>query len=105
MFKNDHDPAMRYEGLARAAFDNCDKYDDPWKYAAQEKYNQFVKEVSIGGKRMLSTILLKIIFDYLNHSEVDKLIALEKSIWDATEQDQIIEIIDSASEILEMFKE
>ena len=30
VFENDPNPALRYERLARAAFDNCNKFGDLW---------------------------------------------------------------------------
>ncbi|WCC43997.1 hypothetical protein PJW08_09280 [Tenacibaculum finnmarkense] len=46
-----HDPAFRYEGLARAAFDNCGKYGDPFKIAAQDVYNSFVPKPTLTRKK------------------------------------------------------
>jgi hypothetical protein len=100
IFENDRDPAMRYESLARAAFDDCGKYGDPWGYAAQDRYTVFVREpIELDGKRTLSTILIKLIIDNEGTEYVDKLKILEEKVWKITTQQQAIEIIDAACKL------
>lgn len=95
------DPAMRYEALARAAFNNCGKYGDPWNYAAQDLYNhEFVREVTFSGKRALATVLVKLVIDYSGSDMEEKLKILEDRVWEAASQEQIISIIDEAIELL-----
>ncbi len=63
LFDDHDDISFRYEGLARAAFNNCDKYGDPWGYTAQDFYSNFVPKPNLKGKRALSVILCKLIID------------------------------------------
>jgi hypothetical protein len=63
-FKDDSNPAMRFEGLARAAFNNCMKFGDPFNYAAQEEFSNFIPAPNLKGKRILSTIFIKLIIDF-----------------------------------------
>lgn len=56
-FENDHDPGMRYEGLARYAFD-CNSYGGPNNVAHQAVYNSlFVPDVREEGILVLGQIL------------------------------------------------
>ncbi|CAL2093253.1 conserved hypothetical protein [Tenacibaculum sp. 190524A05c] len=101
MIHTDHnDPAFRYEGLARVAFDNCEKYGDPFGIAAQDVYNNFVPEPTLNGKKALSKVLSKIIIDNTESEHNDALIQLEESIWSSETQQQIITIIDTSIDIL-----
>lgn len=100
IFDNDNDPAMRYESLARAAFDDCGKYGDPWGYAAQDRYAVFTREpIGIDGKRALSTILIKLVVDNDGTEYTNKFKTLEENVWGITTQSQAIEIIDNACEL------
>lgn len=94
------DPAFRYEALARFAFDNCYKYGDPWKYAAQEVFGNFTPLVELKGKRILSTILQKLIYDNKDLDISKDLMEIENSVWEITSQKDAIEIIDKTLEIL-----
>lgn len=87
---------MKYEELARKAFDNCSKYGDPFKYAAQERYDNFVPVPTLLGKRMLSTILIKLIISNQNRQEVRQFIELENKVWISETQSEIIKVIDKA---------
>lgn len=100
LFKNEQDIAMRYEGLARAAFNNCNKYGDPWGYAAQDRYADFVPSPNLTGKRALSTILIKLVIDNTNSPHFDDLRKLEEAVWITETQEGIVVIIDRAIEIL-----
>lgn len=95
------DPAFRYEDLARFAFDNCLKYGDPWNYAAQEVYANFMKNIDLKGKRILSTILNKLIFDNRNKAIYKDLIKIEEVIWTINLQEDAIAVIDKTINILE----
>ena len=98
--------AMRFEGLTRAAFNNCNKYGDPWGYASQDKYSVFVSEpISLDAKRMLSTILVKLICDNQDSSFLEELIILDNAIWEAKTQNDIIAIIDKTIELLQKNEE
>lgn len=94
------DPAMRYEGLARAAFNNCDKYGDPFGITAQDVYSSFVPKPKLRGKIALSKVLSKIIIDNSNSDFKVDLIEIEKRIWNSKSQKEIREIIDESIEIL-----
>jgi len=97
---DDFDPAMRYEGLARAAFDDCEKFGDPFGIAAQEVYNDFVPHPTLEGKKALSKVISKIIIDHPESQHKDTLIELEEAVWRAGTQEEIIRIIDEAISIL-----
>lgn len=95
------DPAFRFEDLARFAFDNCSKYGDPWGYAAQEVYSNFIPNIELKGKRILSTILNKLIYDNRNNQVCEKLKQVENSIWNANSQNDAIDIINRTIELLQ----
>ena len=100
------DPAFRYESLAREAFGNCGKWGDPWGYAAQDVYNVFVEEPTpFRGKRILITILSKLIFDYKGGAIVVKLKEQEDKIENLTAQVEVIELIDSTIKLLRSLDE
>jgi hypothetical protein len=99
IFQEDHDPGMRFEGLLRAIF-NCDKAADPWGYAQQEVYADFVPEPQLNGKRALSTGFIKLICDNPNFVKVKSLIELENKIWESKTQEEISGIIEIASELI-----
>jgi hypothetical protein len=102
LFENDHDPAMRYEGLARFAFDNCGKYGDPWGYCTQDKYANFVPTPKEEGKRALSTILSQLIMKYKDSPIFEILKELEENVWTASTQEDVRTIID---ETIDLFRE
>ncbi|WP_017732753.1 hypothetical protein [Nafulsella turpanensis] len=107
MIHTDHiDPSLRYEALARSAFNNCSKGGDPFGYALQEEYdNFFVEAPNLRGKRALSTVLIKLIIDNSGTDFAERLIGLEESVWNSETQDDIIHIIDKGIEVLKMIKE
>ena len=100
-----HDPAFRYEGLARAAFDNCGKYGDSFGIAAQDVYNSFVPEPTLNGKKALSKVLSKLIVDNSEGEHKDALVELEESVWTSETQQQIITIIDASIDILNQIQD
>ncbi len=102
MFITDNvDPGFRFESLARIAFDNCLKSRDPWGYASQDVYNNFVSSFNLKGKRILATILTKLIYDFKDKSICNKLIIIEDSIWSASTQRDVVNIIESTIKVLE----
>lgn len=103
LFSNDSNPAMRYEGLARAAFGNCNKGRDPRGYASQDRYVNSIIAVDLKIKRALSTVLIKLIFDNASHPCVVELKKLEDRVWDAKEQREIVRIVDEAIKIYDKF--
>lgn len=98
------DPGFRYEGLARAAFGNCDKYGDPFKIAAQDVYKNFVPEPTLNGKKALSKVLSQIITDNLENEHKDALVKLEENVWTSDTQEEIIIIIDESIDILKQIR-
>lgn len=96
---HDHDPAMRFESLVRHAFD-CSKMADPWGYAGQEVYNNFVPTPNLRGKRALSTTLIKLALDSKDALR-EGFIELEEAVWKAETQQEIITVIDKAIAIIE----
>ena len=84
---DDRDPAMRYEGLYRFAFDNCRKQEDPWEEATQNNYEIFMSDDLIHGKISLYRILHKLIFDNFKNN-------IEKSINKIKNQEDAINVID-----------
>jgi hypothetical protein len=93
------DPAMKYEELAKKAFDNCQKYGDPFQYAAQERYVNFVPVPKLLGKRMLSTVLIKLIISNQGKAVSKDFINLEEKVWTSKTQEDIISIIEEASNL------
>lgn len=87
---------MRYEGLARAAFGNCSKGHDLWGYTSQDRYVNSIFAVGLEIKRMLSTVLIKLIVDHATHPSASRLKELEDRVWEAKEQSDIVEIVDEA---------
>lgn len=105
MIHTDHnDPAFRYEGLACAVFDNCEKYGDPFGIAAQDVFRSFVPTPTLEGKKALSKILSKMITDHSESEHKEELIALEETIWGLETQEGAIKVIDSAIEVLKRIK-
>lgn len=93
---DDQDPAMRYEGLYRFAFDNCRKQEDPWEEATQNNYEIFMSDDLIHGKISLYRILHKLIFDnFKSNIEIKNiLINIEKNISKIKNQEDAINVID-----------
>lgn len=96
---------MKFEELARKAFDNCSKYGDPFKYAAQERYNNFVPIPTLLGKRILSTVLIKIIITHQSKNGVEKFIELENKVWTSETQKEIISIIETADALFDKLQD
>lgn len=101
---DDHtDIAMKYEYLIRAAFDCNSKYCDPFSYAAQDQYSNFVYEDSprfFKGQRSLTTALTVIVYRFQeNKAVVDKLKGLIDQVWESKTQKEIIEVLNEAIEI------
>ncbi len=99
---NNLDPAMRYEGLYRYAFDNCRKQEDPWEEATQSNYSIFMENDLSSGKMSLSRILHKLIFDNFKENEniKSKLIIVEGKIQQISSQKDAISIIDETISIV-----
>lgn len=101
--KNMHyDAGIEFEKLARAAFNNCNKGQDPWGYTSQDRFAIFIQEPIIVGQRMLSTIFIAAIMNPKYKEHISALKKLENEVWKSTTQEQFITIIDSANELLEL---
>lgn len=99
---NEDDPAFLYEGLARAAFDNCSKRGDPYKYAAQEVYGNFVDEIKLRGRRALAAVIAKVIIDHKSNQQALKvLIKLDDEIWELKTQDEVIDWLEELRKEME----
>lgn len=96
---DDLDPAMRYEGLYRFAFDNCKKQEDPWGEATQNNYSIFLENDLSDAKTSLYRILHKLIFDnFKNKKKIQStLIKIEIKINQIKSQEDAISIIDDTS--------
>lgn len=94
---DDLDPAMRYEGLYRFAFDNCRKQEDPWGEATQNNYSIFMQNDFSDAKMSLYRILHKLIFDNFKdeNEKKAKLLRLEIKINKIKSQQEAISIIDN----------
>lgn len=98
-FENDYDPGMRYEGLARYAFD-CQSYGGPNNIAHQTVYNSsFVPDVSEEGLLVLGQILDALIakFDGDKKQEFKN---LKASLTENMQQMTAIELIDYIIQII-----
>jgi hypothetical protein len=98
LFDNDHNPAMRFEGLARAAFDDCNKYGGPFSIAHQEVFgfkSPDYNEMTDQFRRALILVLVKLVIRY---PENETLKELEKRAWTANTPDKVDEIIQSATQ-------
>jgi len=96
-----HDPAFRFEGLLREAF-QCGKGQDPFQNAMQERFSCFVGSVTQEGKRALSTAFVKLVIDYPDNK--DEFIPLDDRVWKASTQEDIIGVIDQGIELLKRIK-
>ena len=96
-----HDPAFRYEGLLREAF-QCGKAQDPFGNAKQEVFSNFVDTITLDGRRALSSAFIKLILDYPEYKE--DFIKLDNRVWVASSQSEIIDIIDMGIVILKKTK-
>lgn len=84
-------PAFRYEGIVRLAFD-CGKYDDPLGLAKQEAFSFENGEASFRLKLGLSYSLYKLGRSY----DSELLEQLSEHVWASNSQTRIIEIMDEA---------
>lgn len=99
LFDSDHNPAMRFEGLARAAFDDCGKYGGPFRIANQEVFG-FKRpdhtEITDEFRRALILVLVKLV---ISHPDNETFKELEERAWTAKSPEEVDEIIQSASQI------
>jgi len=87
---------MQFEGLARAVFNQCDKYGDPFGIAHQEILSYKAPEHKIikeEFRRALIIVLVKMVLDNPKNTE---LLRLEKAAWTVENSEGVREIIQSA---------
>ncbi len=95
IFDDDYDPAMRYESLMRDAFE-CTKWQDPFGYAAQEFYGEFLEEpTTIRGKRALSAGVIALVVKFKGTDKEKALVALENQVWELKTQNEVIDFVDT----------
>ena len=99
MFQDDPDPGMRYEGLARFAF-NCGRWGGPNNVAQQSVYNSlFIPNTSNEGVLVLTQILDSLIDRYQGQTR-QEFIDLKTSLTTGMEQRTAIELIDYIIQIV-----
>jgi hypothetical protein len=92
---------MQFEGLARAAFNQCDKYGDPFGIAYQEILSYKAPEHKIikdEFRRALIIVLIKMVLDNPGNAE---LLKLEKAAWTVEKSEDVQVIVQSAIRIYE----
>jgi hypothetical protein len=106
MINDDMQIHMRYEGLVRSVFGNVSKYGDPWGYAAQDHFAQFVQEPpTLYAKRSLSTVVIKMIIDHQTDKVIiEELRKLEDKVWSLQNQTQSIKLIDELIAVAKKLK-
>jgi hypothetical protein len=92
-------PSMKFEGLARAAFDNCDKYGDPFGIAHQEIFGFEGPEHQTPTTRFRRALVLVLVKLVIRYPDNDQLKELEKRAWTANSQEEVSDIIVSASQV------
>lgn len=96
---HDFDPGMRYEGLARTAFD-CGKWGGPDNIAHQEFYNNFVPELTPVAIDAMKKIVAALIGKLSPAAQAD-LRAVLNSLDGNMPQESGIELIDYVIKICE----
>lgn len=101
---NDEDIAMRFESLIVGAFDQYGKFDDPLSFGAQDSYADFVYEDDpvrfTEGKMNLAYAIGAICYRFPDGEHLKKLSDLFQRIIEATNQEEIIAIIDECLAIM-----
>src|SRR5690606_32698882 len=96
---HDFDPGIRYEGLARTAFD-CGKWGGPDNIAHQEFYNNFVPELNPIAIDAMKKIVAALI-GKVNPAAQGDLMAVLDSLDGKMPQESGIELIDYVVKICE----
>ena len=98
-FKEETDPAAKYEGLAKYAFD-CEPWGGPGGIAHQNFYNfNFVPEINKEGVQSLHLILNALI-DKSSGQIADEFLTLKESLSEEMKQRTGIDLINYIIEIL-----
>ncbi len=97
------DPAYIYETLARYAFNDCLKADDPWGIAKQEKYNVFINEDRLQEAiKVLEKVFVGLLLRTNQKEQVELLLKLEMKISICKTQNDFIQLIGEAYKICEL---
>lgn len=98
---DDYDPGMRYEGLARYAFD-CGMWGGPNGVAHQSVYNSlFIPETNEEGVIVLNQILDALIVKEEDVNKRNEYNVLKESLSTGMEQRTAIELIDYILQIVQ----
>lgn len=99
-FSDDLDPGMRYEGLARYAFD-CNRWEGPNNVAHQGAYNSlFIPETNQEGILVINQILDSLILKE-EESKVVELTEIKNSLTARMKQETAIDLFDYIINILQ----
>ena len=97
---DDFDPGMRFEGLARYAFD-CKRYEGPNNVAHQGAYNSlFIPETSKEGLLVINQILDALILKE-EKNKVTELTQIKNSLTERMKQETAIDLFDYLIKILQ----
>jgi hypothetical protein len=97
------DPAFVFEALARFAFNDCLKAQDPWGIAKQEKYSVFTDKNRISeAKMVLGKVFVGVLLRNNSLEAEHKLLKLEERKNDCNNQSDFSQIIHDAHRILEL---
>jgi hypothetical protein len=98
-YDDDKDPAMRYEGLARYAFD-CESYGGPNNIAHQSVYNfYFVPELKKEGINIL-TMIIDALITKSSYEKKHEFEEIKSSLPDRMKQNSAINLIDYLIKII-----
>jgi hypothetical protein len=99
-FSNDYDPGMRYEGLARYAFD-CKRHQGPNNVAHQGAFNSlFIPETNEEGILVINQILDSLILKE-NKIKVVELTQIKNSLTKKMKQETAIDLFDYVINIIQ----
>jgi hypothetical protein len=97
---DDFDPGMRYEGLARYAFD-CQRWEGPNNIAHQGAYNSlFIPETNEEGLLVINQILDALILKE-EKNKVVELTQIKNSLTERMKQETAIDLFDYVINILQ----
>lgn len=97
----ENDIAIIYENVARFAFNNCAKYGDPWKIAAQEVHNVFCDvNRNTEAKQNLHKIFVGLILKTKSEIANKNLLKLETLINNCKSQNDFNQLILKANKII-----
>ncbi len=98
--ENDYEPAMRYEGIARQAF-NCDRSEDPNSIADASFFDgEFIPNLTKEGLKAMEVILDQLITIETSNYKKGEFKKIKESLSEGMEQDNSIELLDYIIQIL-----